>query len=140
MNKILIVGQAPPAQKQDIPYSTTMLYDWLKEVGIDKDTALELFDFEAVYDKFPGYDTKGSHKVPSRQQMEDYWDRVLKEKIVNCDKIWIVGNVAFEFLISKEETNGKEVIKTIHPSKRNIDIYKKNKISILNKIQELIFD
>lgn len=138
MNKILVIGQAPPAVKQTIPYDTTMLYDWLKEVNVNKETALEIFTFDAVYDKFPGFNSKGGHNIPSIEQMEDYWERELKSKVINHDKIWIVGNVAFEFLNSKPELKGKTVIKTIHPSKRNIDIYNKNKESILNKIKLIL--
>lgn len=39
MKKILIIGQAPPLQKQDVPYDTTMLYEWLSEIGISKEKA-----------------------------------------------------------------------------------------------------
>ena len=137
--KILIIGQAPPAVKQGVPYDTTQLYDWLKEVGVDKDAAQELFDFDAVYDKFPGF-ANGGHAIPTKEQMEDYWKRSLKEKVVNHQKIWIVGKVAYDFLSTKKEMKDKKIIKTIHPSKRNLDYYKRNKIEIINSISSLIFN
>src|SRR6185312_4933999 len=54
--KILIIGQAKPAVEQEYPYDTTMLYSWLKEQGISKLHAQHIFEFEAVYQEFPGYD------------------------------------------------------------------------------------
>jgi uracil-DNA glycosylase len=137
--KILIIGQAPPFVKQGLPYDTTMLYDWLKEIGINKNEAQQLFIFDAVYDKFPGFDEKGGHKKPSLKQMEEYWERSLKEKVQNTEKIWILGNVAYDFLIPLKEVYQKRVIKTIHPSKRNLSIYQSKKEEILNKIKWLIY-
>lgn len=51
-NKILIIGQAPPAVNQRVPYDTTLLYDIFEWVGIDKEQAQNMFDFDAVYNKF----------------------------------------------------------------------------------------
>jgi hypothetical protein len=121
--KILIIGQA----------------DWLKEIGINKDEAQQLFIFDAVYDKFPGFDEKGGHKKPSLEQMQEYWERSLKEKVKNTEKIWILGNVAYDFLYEKLIMLDKKIIKTIHPSKRNFIIYQNKKEEILNQIKWLIY-
>lgn len=50
--KIIIIGQAPPAVKQIVPYDTTLLYDMFSWVNISKEQAQELFEFEAMVDFF----------------------------------------------------------------------------------------
>ena len=134
--RILTIGQALPAVKQEYPYDTTMLYDWLNEVGISKEEAQNIFEFDAVYDKFPGFDSKGGHLKPTKDQMEEYYERGLKNKIENCKSILVLGNCAKEFLLTKEI--GKPIEFTIHPSKRNSYLYNKNKESVLNKIKNII--
>jgi uracil-DNA glycosylase len=132
--KILIIGQAPPYQKQKLPYDTTMLYDWLKEIGIDKERALERFEFDAVYNKFPGFGESG-HKIPTQEQMDEYYPE-LKKKIDSVDKIWILGNVAYNYLISKNLD--KEILFTIHPSRMNYNRFEKDKTKILTRIKNFI--
>lgn len=136
--KILIIGQAPPAVGQSLPYDTTMLYDWFLEVGVSKEKAQGLFDFDAVYDKFPGFDSKGGHLKPTKEQMEDYWNRELKNKIENCKTILVLGNCAKEFI--KEKNIKKRTVYLIHPSKRNYSLYNKNKESIIKSLWELVKD
>ncbi|MAX51450.1 MAG: hypothetical protein CMH22_05680 [Methylophaga sp.] len=134
--KILIIGQAPPAVKQGLPYDTTQLYDWFEELGISKGKAQDLFDFDAVYDKFPGFASGGGHKKPSNEQMEEYWERSLKEKVENSKSILVLGGVARDFL--KNKNIDKKMVFVIHPSKRNTWLYNKNKESILGKIKGLL--
>lgn len=133
--RILIIGQAPPAVKQGVPYDTTMLYDWLNELGISKGQAQELFDFDAVYDKFPGFDSKGGHLKPSNEQMEEYYDRSLKMKLEACKSVLVLGAVAKKFIETK--TIDKPIYFTIHPSKRNYSLYIKNKDGILAEIKKI---
>ena len=135
-NKILIIGQAPPAVKQSLPYDTTMLYDWLEELGINKYKAQDIFDFDAVYDKFPGFSDNGGHLKPSKEQMYDYWERGLKQKVDNAKSILVLGSVAKDFL--KDRNINKPTAFVIHPSKRNTWLYNKNKDSILQKIKNLL--
>jgi len=134
--KILIVGQAPANQKQQYPYDTTQLYNWLAEVGVSKDKAQQLFIFDAVYDKFPGFDSKGGHLKPTREQMDEYWERSLKTKVDLVDKILLLGNVSKVYFAGKEIKN-KEIYTLIHPSTRNIGIYNQNKESILNVLDKI---
>lgn len=134
--KILIIGQAPPFVEQKLPYDTTMLYDWFKEIGINKEQSQELFSFDAVYDQFPGFDKNGGHNKPSNLQMDDYWNRSLKSKIESSKSIIVLGNVAKEFLLNK--SINKKCIYLIHPSKRNFSLYNKNKIDILNKLKSIM--
>lgn len=136
MNKILIIGQAPPAAKQSIPYDTTMLYDWFREIGISKDDALNIFSFDAVYDKFPGFSSSGGHLTPTIHQMDDYWNRSLREKVETSNSILVLGSCARDFLLTKNIQKRMEFI--IHPSKRNYSLYIKHKEEILNKLSNLI--
>lgn len=136
MDKILIIGQAPPAQKQLLPYDTTMLYDWFEQLGISKNDALDIFLFDAVYDKFPGFNSNGGHLKPNEKQMEDYWQRELKSKVDNCKSILVLGACARDFIRTK--SIDKPIAFVIHPSKRNYNIYTKNKDSILKRISNLV--
>lgn len=136
MSKILIIGQAPPAVSQELPYDTTMLYDWFSELGVSKSEAQSLFDFDAVYDKFPGYSNNGGHLKPSQEQMNGYWNRELENKVNNTKSILVLGACARDFLKSKNVSKPIEFV--IHPSKRNYDLYNKNRESILGKIKRLL--
>ncbi len=151
--KILIIGQAPPAVKQELPYDTTMLYDWLNEIGISKNDAQEIFDFDAVYGEFPGFDENGGHKKPTWQQMLQHYTDVLEKKIKDVDKVIILGNVAKDFFVALKNYNdkfveeaeqqvlfGKKVIYLIHPSKRNFSLYQKSKENILNLLKSVVYD
>ena len=136
--RILVIGQAPPSHKQQIPYDSTMLYDWLNEIGINKEKAQEMFDWEAIYDKFPGF-AWGGHAIPTKEQMDRHWE-VLEPKIQAADKVWVLGNVARDYIESKDRTWGcnVEFLYTMHPSRRNFSLYQKSKTSILNKIASFI--
>lgn len=137
MDKILIIGQAPAFVKQGVPYDSTMLYDWLKEVEINKEEAQELFDFEAVYNKFPGFDAKGGHLKPSNEQMMEHWMNTLETKVQLSNKIWVVGAVPKTFLdnVPKTWSCSTEWFYTIHPSKRNYSLYMRDKEIFIQKLK-----
>lgn len=143
MEKILIIGQAPPAVKQELPYDTTMLYEWLRECGISKEKAQEMFDFEAVYNKFPGWNTgeshTGGHRTPTKEQMDEYWP-ILEAKILKAEKVIILGNVAASYIKTKNffVRPSSRVIYLIHPSKRNFDRYQKNKDLVLKPLKTIL--
>ncbi len=140
MGKTLIIGQAPPAVTQGVPYDTTMLYDWFKEVGVSKEEAQELFEFDAIYDKFPGFDSNGGHLKPTKEQMDEYWERSLEMKVILADKVILLGNVARDYFNSKEKkySCNLEVYELIHPSKRNFSLYQKNKEEIISKLKKIL--
>lgn len=140
MGKILIIGQALPAVKQTVPYDTTMLYDWLSELGISVDQAQEMFEFDAVYGSFTGFDANGGHLKPTQQQMDEHWKNVLETKVQLADKVWLLGNVARDYIASKPKTWSCATVflNTIHPSKRNADRYYKNKHVILHDIKQFL--
>ena len=140
MSKILVIGQAPPAVKQEVPYCTTMMYDWLGILGISKEDAQDMFEWEAVYDKFPGHGKDG-HLIPKYEQAKEHWDKTLKAKFLAADKVWILGNVALDYLIdftNNEEWHGRKIVSTIHPSFRNRALFKKIATKTLDKIESLI--
>lgn len=136
--KILLVGQAPAAVKQGVPYDTTQLYDWLQEVGVSKEQAQDIFIFDAVYDSFPGFDVNGGHLKPSKEQMDEYWDRSLFEKIKSVKTVILLGNVSRDYVLSKGVKDVNYYFLP-HPSKRNIGLYQKNKEQILSTLRTAIW-
>lgn len=140
MNKILIIGQAPPAVKQSVPYDTTMLYEILEWVGISKDSAQDLFEFDAVYNEFPGWEN-GKHRVPTKLEMEYHWDEVLETKVQLADKVILLGNVAKNFINSKPKTwsCNTEFLELIHPSRLNYNRIIQDKEKITQKLKEFLY-
>lgn len=144
MKKILIIGQAPPIQKQTIPYDSTMLYEWLAEVGVTQEAAQEMFDFEAMTDKIPKTTSSG-HVPPSEEEMKDYYSRVLLDKIHNSDKVILVGASPRNFFKKKEffkryDNDRVKVLTLIHPSKRNFKMYYDNKEKLLSLLKTFIYE
>lgn len=140
MNKILIIGQAPPEHPQELPYDTTLLYDMFSWVGINKIEAQHLFEFDALVDKFPGKDSKGNHLLPQKWDIEEYWEFTLKEKFNKADKILILGNIARSFIQRKFPIGikDKQIIFLIHPSKRNRARINYQKHNIIKDLKKLI--
>lgn len=137
--KILIIGQAPAFQKQQYPYDTTMLYEWLNECGVSKEQAQDLFEFEALSDKFPGFHNNGGHLKPSSSDVEKHW-ATLEEKLQLSDKVLILGKIASEYYHSKPRTwscNMRE-LELPHPSKRNSALYQNNKSDILGRLKTFL--
>jgi uracil-DNA glycosylase len=141
MSKILIIGQAPPAQEQKVPYDTTMLYEWLEECGISKEQAQEMFEFEAVSANFPGKAKGGGHKVPSTADMLLHYHQVLSEKILNSKKIIVLGNVAKHFLENDTpswRSRTQPILYLMHPSRMNYERYHSNRNKILDPLREFL--
>lgn len=139
MNKILIIGQALPAVKQTSPYDTTLLYDMLSWVGIDKEQAQKMFEFDAVCNEFTGHGQNG-HLKPTQAQMNKHWDESLETKVQCADKVWLLGNVAKDYFNSKPKTwsCNLKVLETIHPSKRNYDRIMKQKNELIYKLSHFL--
>jgi uracil-DNA glycosylase len=136
--KILIIGQAPPAVKQTVPYDTTMLYEMLEWVGITKEQAQEIFEFEAVVDKFPGHGENG-HLVPNLKDITEYYNKTLKLKIEKAERIIVLGKVAENSLKSLNAFQNKtSVLYMIHPSRMNMGRILAKKIEITNKLEQFI--
>jgi uracil-DNA glycosylase len=139
MNKILIIGQAPAKQEQQVPYDTTLLYTMLEWVGISKDKAQDIFEFEAVSNVFPGSNEIG-HLKPSKEAMDRHWNETLEMKVQCADKVWLLGNVAKEYFYSKPKTYScnLEILETCHPSKRNYSRIMSDKEKLSSAIKEFV--
>lgn len=143
MNKILVIGQAPPAVKQSLPYDTTMIYDWLAECGVSKEKAQEIFDWDAVYNKFPGWNMgeshTGGHRIPTLEQMDSYWE-VLNKKITEAKAVIILGNVAKDYISTKKffVRPSSSVLYLMHPSKMNFNRYNKNKEKTIEPLKKFL--
>ena len=135
-NKILIIGQAPPAQEQELPYDTTMLYDWLAECGISKEQAQELFTFSSVSGTLRGV-KNGAHMLPLKSEKEQHYKVVLQPLMLQHEKYILLGNVAHDFIATKTTVNEKYLV-LIHPSRRNYSLYIKNKAEIINSLKNFI--
>lgn len=121
MNKILIIGQAPPAVKQEVPYDTTMLYEMLSWVGITKEQAQEMFEFEAMVENFPGHGDNG-HKLPALKDIIQHYNKTLQPKLQSAKRVICLGRVSENFFMNTTyEILYPEIkwLALIHPSKRN---------------------
>lgn len=140
MGKILIIGQAPPAVKQIVPYDTTLLYEILYWVNISKEQAQEIFEFEAMVNTFPGR-TENGHKAPDKHSMHRHYKYFLIPKIQQASKVILLGNVAkencTEFGIYAIKGAGN-ILCLPHPSRRNYSLIMKNKDSITNKLKQFL--
>lgn len=134
----MVIGQAPPLQKQEVPYDTTMLYEWFEDCGISKEEAQKRFEFDAVYNQFPGKDGSG-HKKPTTEQMDSYWS-TLETKIQGVDKVIVLGNVAKDYIESKPRTwsCNLEMLFLMHPSRMNYNRYKSNPDKILKPLKQFL--
>lgn len=140
MRKILIIGQAPPAVFQSVPYDTTLFYEMLSWVSITKEQAQEMFDFDACIGYFPGHDTNG-HKKPEYGKMLLHYNSVIQIKLAKWDKVILLGKVAEEFYSQPDIKNSYPEIKWLsltHPSKRNHSRIYKSKESITQKLKEFV--
>ena len=141
--KILIIGQAPPAVKQTLPYDTTLLYDMLEWAGISKAVAQEIFEFEALIDKFPGF-VDGGHRVPSIEEINNHYKNVLADKIKAADKILVLGRVAETYLTHTvsylDSYPDKRFLFLIHPSRRNYDRIMEQKDYITTQLKSFIYE
>ena len=137
MAKILIIAQAPPLKSQTRPMDSTLFETWLKDAGYQFDNLEDVFEFEAVYDKFPGKTRYGAHRAPSKKQRDEHWP-VLETKILAAEKIWVMGNTAYDYVIDKILPLRKDFIWTMHPSRRNLHKYRQQKDEIIKLIKHLL--
>ena len=139
MSKILIIGQAPGIRNQKVPYDTTLLYEMLSWVGVTKEQAQTMFEFEAMSAEFPGK-VKSSHKTPTQEEMHLHWGNVLEPKVILADKVWLLGKVASKYFHSLPKTwsCNLEIIETFHPSRRNYSKIMKQKEAITTLLSEFL--
>lgn len=139
-SKILIIGQAPPAKPQGLPYDSTQLYDWLKEVGVSKEAAQELFIFEALVPAFTGRNnTNSGHKKPGKQDVLNHWP-VLEAHLQTVYKVILLGAVAADYYDRMPRTWSCSIqeLYLLHPSRRNVYKFRLQKETILSQLKTLI--
>lgn len=137
--KILIIGQAPSKREQKVPYDTTMLYEMLSWVGISKELAQKLFEFEAIYNEFPGSEG-AKHFKPTKEQMDKHWEETLETKVQMAYTVILLGNVARDYFNSKPRTYSCStlVLEMIHPSYRNRMRINESKEKIISTFREAL--
>lgn len=140
MKKILIIGQAPPAVKQIIPYDTTLLYVMLEWINISKNEAQNLFEFDALVDRFPGFDPNGGHLKPKIEDVAKYYESSLKHKIDAAEKIILLGAAARDFIKPDLLNYGikDKYLYLPHPSKRNYNLIMDKRVCITDLLREFI--
>lgn len=138
--KILIIGQAPPLKKQGIPYDSTLLYKIFEWVGISKELAQFKFEFEALTDQFPGLNKTNGHKAPSKEQMDIHWNKFLRNKIENSEKVILLGGAAKKYFFSKPKTWSctLHIYEMVHPSRRNYSRIMNNRSTITKSLTEFL--
>lgn len=134
--KIVLIGQAPPVQAQEIPYDTTMLYTWLAEIGITIDMAQDLFVFTAISGTLRGV-KNGAHMLPLKKDMELQYGMVIKPLLAKHTKVILLGGVAQKFMATKVHPANK-FLNLLHPSKRNYHKFTLDKENILATLKEFI--
>ncbi|MFZ3301509.1 MAG: uracil-DNA glycosylase family protein [Microgenomates group bacterium] len=158
MKRVLFVGQAMPAVKRH-PHHWPSLNVWLYSVGLTDKDIQENFMYTALVNYFPGYQEKGGHKVPTKEETEKEKVR-LKKTIIdfNPDMLVTIGKLSLSYClnqkIDKLDKNyignsfnvnpygmlGKniDVIPLPHPSGASTWIYKEGNKLLLQKALSIL--
>lgn len=140
MNKILIIGQAPPAVTQTVPYDTTLLYEMLSWVDISKEQAQDMFEFEALVDKFPGHEN-GQHKKPELKDIIKHYIETLESKLSVATKCILLGRMAESMFMNTTYEilyPNIEWLALPHPSKRNYSLIMNKKEKIKSQLKTFL--
>jgi uracil-DNA glycosylase len=133
--RVLFIGQAPPLQEQVLPYDTTQLWNWFKDIGLMEFQVLQMSTFDAMTDQPPELNKAGGHKAPKKAEMTRYHQVKLKGLIEEHTDIILLGKCPMkffgieEFYVSKD-VGGRTWHTLIHPSSRNIKRYRDDKDQI----------
>lgn len=158
MKRVLFVGQAMPAVKRH-PHHWPSLNLWLYSIGLTDTDIQENFLYTALVNYFPGYQDKGGHKVPTKEETIKERER-LKKAIVDFkpDILVTIGKLSLSYClnqkIDKLDKNyiGKTfninpygmleknilVIPLPHPSGASTWIYQKNNKRLLRKALNIL--
>lgn len=153
MKRVLFVGQAMPAVKRH-PHHWPSLNLWLYSIGLTDTDIQENFLYTALVNYFPGYQDKGGHKVPTKEEAEKERER-LKKTIIDFDPeiLVTVGKLSLSYCLNKKTDKLDEnyisktfvinpygmleknilVIPLPHPSGASTWIYKKGNRLLLQK-------
>lgn len=140
MNNILIIGQAPPIQEQVAPYDTTLLYHILEWVGVTKERAQELFEFEAMTPNLRGVNKNGGHLKPLIGEQQAHYNNVLKAKIESAQHVLLMGRCSVDFFMKGTAffTTQEKFTALPHPSRRNYNLIMLHKDSFINTLTQIL--
>lgn len=98
----LIIGQAPAEKNYDLPFGRTRLFQWFTNIGITKEDALSLFDFDALVPSFPGK-KNGKHVIPTEVEIKNNIPRLVQKiKSHNFFVVIPVGKLAIKYTLNIE--------------------------------------
>lgn len=102
MKKVLFVGQAMPAVKRH-PHHWPSLNVWLYSIGLTDKDIQENFMYTALVNYFPGYQEKGGHKVPTKEETAIERER-LKQTITNFDPeiLVTIGKLSLSYCLNQK--------------------------------------
>lgn len=139
-HRILVIGQAPAKREQKVPYDTTLLYSMLEWVGISKEQAQDMFEFEALSNEFPGLSKPGHHAKPAKENIEKHWKQELEIKVQLADKVWLLGEFVKKtfYNFPKTWSCNLQIMETYHPSRRNYSKIMAQKETLTEQIKNFI--
>lgn len=102
MKKVLFVGQAMPAVKRH-PHHWPSLNVWLYSIGLTDKDIQENFKYTALVNYFPGYQEKGGHKVPTKEETAKESER-LKKTITdfNSEVLVTIGKLSLTYCLNRK--------------------------------------
>jgi uracil-DNA glycosylase len=158
MKRILFVGQAMPAVKRH-PHHWPSLNVWLYSIGLTDKDIQNNFLYTAVVNYFPGYQEKGGHKVPTKEDAAKERRR-LKKTIIDFDPeiLVTIGKLSLSYCLNQKidkldknyisksfninpyEMLNKNilVIPLPHPSGASTWIYKEGNKALLQKALSIL--
>lgn len=117
----------------------------LAEIGVNKEQAVAIFDFDALSDKFLGKNKNGGHNVPKSEDIECHFPSLYmkadKYKKVICFGRKAVNEWARGDFYSTSPSRFGEDIKVLslpHPSRRNYMLLKNNWEQIVRLLNEFV--
>ena len=102
MKKVMFVGQAMPAVKRH-PHHWPSLNVWLYNIGLTDNDIQENFMYTALVNYFPGYQEKGGHKVPTKEETAKETER-LKKTIIDFDPevLVTIGKLSLSYCLNQK--------------------------------------
>ncbi len=161
MKRVIFIGQAMPKRNMAESHDWPSLNLWLYSIGLNDKQIKNNFLYAALVDYFPGYQEKGGHKVPTKDEIAKDRKRLgktlhgfnpeilvtigklslnycLNEKINSLDSNYIGKS----FLVDPYNMLGKKIliIPLPHPSGASTWKYKKGNMELLEKALNLLKD
>lgn len=118
----------------------------LEWVGISKEQAQDMFEFDAISSEFPGKTKTNGHKKPSKEAIKSHFKNVLERKLIDHDKIILLGRSAIDeimpdasfFQIAQNGLLMDYALILPHPSRRNYSLIMNRKDRITELLKRFI--